>query len=107
MTRLDRNKRFSGKVCLVTGGSHGLGLAAAQGFASEGAQVMTQYQTQVWRYNAGAKLLGENILANPVSRTFWKMKPTDVRAVAKQFVVLEAQYQEAIQLPQYRKLLAP
>lgn len=40
MARVDRNSRFSGKVCLVTGGSRGLGFAAAQGFASEGARVI-------------------------------------------------------------------
>jgi hypothetical protein len=68
---------------------------------------MTQYQTQVWRYNAGAKLLGENILADPGTRTFWKMNPADVRTVEEQLAVLEAQYQQAIQLPEYRKLLTP
>jgi NAD(P)-dependent dehydrogenase (short-subunit alcohol dehydrogenase family) len=40
MTKIDRNRRFAGKVCLVTGGSRGLGFAAAQGFASEGARVI-------------------------------------------------------------------
>jgi hypothetical protein len=66
---------------------------------------MTQYQTQVWRYNADAKLLGENILADPGTRTVWKMNPADVRTVEEQLAVLEAQYQQAIQLPEYRKLL--
>lgn len=35
----DRNRRFVGKTCLVTGGSRGLGLAAARAFVREGARV--------------------------------------------------------------------
>jgi NAD(P)-dependent dehydrogenase (short-subunit alcohol dehydrogenase family) len=40
MAKIDRNRRFAGKVCLVTGGSRGLGFAAARGFACEGARVV-------------------------------------------------------------------
>ncbi|MEU6379018.1 SDR family oxidoreductase [Streptomyces sp. NPDC046909] len=36
----DRRQRFLGKTCLVTGGSRGLGLAAARAFAREGARVV-------------------------------------------------------------------
>ncbi|MFF4259958.1 SDR family NAD(P)-dependent oxidoreductase [Streptomyces sp. NPDC001663] len=36
----DRRRRFLGKTCLVTGGSRGLGLAAARAFAREGARVV-------------------------------------------------------------------
>lgn len=67
---------------------------------------MTQYQTQLWRYDRNAKLLGENIMADPGTRTFWKMDPSEVRSVEEHLEVLEAQYQAAIQLPQYQRLLA-
>lgn len=39
MPEEDRNRRFVGKTCLVTGGSRGLGLATARAFVREGARV--------------------------------------------------------------------
>lgn len=66
---------------------------------------MTQYQTQVWRYNADAQLMGEYILEDPSTRTCWKMHPSEVKTTEEHLDLLEAQYQEAIQLPQYRKWL--
>lgn len=37
---MDRNKRFLGKVVLVTGGNGGIGFATAQRFAQEGANIV-------------------------------------------------------------------
>lgn len=66
---------------------------------------MTQYQTQTWCYNEDAKLTGEYILEDPGTRTYWKMDPSEVQSGAEHLKILEEQYQEAIQLPQYRALL--
>jgi hypothetical protein len=66
---------------------------------------MTQYQTQVWRYNENAKLTGEYILEDPSTRSYWKMHPSEVQSGEAHLTILEEQYQEAIQLPQYRSLL--
>jgi NAD(P)-dependent dehydrogenase (short-subunit alcohol dehydrogenase family) len=40
------DRRFDGKVALVTGGSAGIGFAAALGFAQEGARVMIAARRQ-------------------------------------------------------------
>jgi NAD(P)-dependent dehydrogenase (short-subunit alcohol dehydrogenase family) len=53
--------RVKGKVCLVTGGARGLGLAAAEALLAEGAQVMITDVDQA-AGDAAAKSLGANAM---------------------------------------------
>jgi NAD(P)-dependent dehydrogenase (short-subunit alcohol dehydrogenase family) len=55
-------KRFEGKVALVTGGSSGIGLAAAKAFAREGAQVAVTGRDEGTLKNA-EKEIGSGALA--------------------------------------------
>jgi NAD(P)-dependent dehydrogenase (short-subunit alcohol dehydrogenase family) len=57
----NRNRRFLSKVCLVTGGSRGLGLAAAQAFAREGARVVIVARDQQQLSVAAGQIDGDVI----------------------------------------------
>ncbi|UUU26939.1 SDR family NAD(P)-dependent oxidoreductase [Streptomyces sp. DSM 40750] len=58
----DRRKRFLGKTCLVTGGSRGLGLAAARAFAREGARVVI-IARDPGRLKTASELIGDGTIA--------------------------------------------
>ncbi|MFI0821289.1 SDR family NAD(P)-dependent oxidoreductase [Streptomyces sp. NPDC021098] len=57
----DRRQRFLGKTCLVTGGSRGLGLAAARAFAREGARVVILARDSD-RLQTASGLIGEGTI---------------------------------------------
>jgi 3-oxoacyl-[acyl-carrier protein] reductase len=63
--------RFEGKVCLITGGAAGIGKAAAEAFASEGAQVVICDLAQE---------AGEEVAAN-IGGDFYKVDVTNRQAV--------------------------
>src|SRR5690349_15355110 len=54
--------RFEGKTVLVTGGNSGIGLAAAQSFALEGARVIITGRDQS-TLDAARSMLGQDALA--------------------------------------------
>jgi 3-oxoacyl-[acyl-carrier protein] reductase len=56
------NLPLSGKRALITGSSHGVGLAAAHLFAAQGAEVVLHANTNVDRAIAAAKAIGERAL---------------------------------------------
>ncbi|MFE2424691.1 SDR family NAD(P)-dependent oxidoreductase [Streptomyces hokutonensis] len=58
----DRRRRFLGKTCLVTGGSRGLGLAAARAFAREGARVVIVARDPD-RLKTASDLIGDGTIA--------------------------------------------
>ncbi|WP_291726477.1 glucose 1-dehydrogenase [Bernardetia sp.] len=53
--------RFQGKVCIVTGGGSGIGLAAARLFLAEGAKVMITGRTQEKLDTACQELASDNV----------------------------------------------
>ncbi|MCG0582774.1 SDR family NAD(P)-dependent oxidoreductase, partial [Burkholderia cenocepacia] len=55
-------QRFEGKTVLVTGGNSGIGLAAAKGFAAEGARVVITGR-DAETLEAARQTLGEGALA--------------------------------------------
>jgi len=55
------SKKLEGKVAVITGGSSGIGLAAAQSFASEGAQVFITGRRQN-ELDAAVKQIGKNAI---------------------------------------------
>jgi NAD(P)-dependent dehydrogenase (short-subunit alcohol dehydrogenase family) len=61
-TAVETRRRFAGKVCLVTGGSQGLGLATAHAFVREGARVAIVARDPA-RLCAAAEEIGNNTIA--------------------------------------------
>ncbi|MFF0013408.1 SDR family NAD(P)-dependent oxidoreductase [Streptomyces sp. NPDC005374] len=58
----NRRQRFLGKTCLVTGGSRGVGLTAAQAFAREGARVII-IARDPGRLKTASDLIGDGTIA--------------------------------------------
>jgi NAD(P)-dependent dehydrogenase (short-subunit alcohol dehydrogenase family) len=54
-------KKLSGKVALITGGTSGIGLATAQRFVTEGAYVFITGRRQV-ELDAAVKKIGDNVV---------------------------------------------
>lgn len=57
----ETRRRFDGKICLVTGGSQGLGLATAHAFVREGARVVIVARDAA-RLHAAAKEIGNDTI---------------------------------------------
>src|SRR5206468_8812754 len=53
--------KLNGKIALITGGTTGLGLATAERFLSEGAEVVITGRRQV-ELDSAVKRLGQNVL---------------------------------------------
>lgn len=87
--------------------SHGLwglqlpGPAAAQ-WELEGADdldatyYMTQKVSQIWLYDQNAKLIGENIMEDPSTRTVWKLAPSEVMTFEESHAINSAMLEELL-----------
>jgi NAD(P)-dependent dehydrogenase (short-subunit alcohol dehydrogenase family) len=73
-----RPNRFTGRVCVVTGGASGIGAAAAKGFAVEGARVFLLDSNEVELHETARAIPGSTPLVVDVSS-----KPSIERAFAR------------------------
>ena len=64
---------LKGKVVLVTGGSKGIGLACASGFAAEGARIAICSRSRDNIDKASAELTGR-LASSPISWTPWRRR---------------------------------
>lgn len=82
-----RGPRFTGRVALITGGNAGIGLAAAHGFAAEGARVMIAAR----RRAQGEAAVAEIRAAGGVA-AFVETDVTDARSVREMVAACVAEF---------------
>lgn len=76
--------RFSGQVCLVTGGARGIGLRIAETFAHEGGYVGITARTES-ECDAAAKAIGHRAIAIPGDITDPKTCKAVVKMISQEF----------------------
>jgi len=74
-----RPDRFTGKVCVVTGGASGIGAAAAKGFAAEGGQVVLLDRNEPEEKIPGARTFIVDVSSRAsIEKAFSQLSKVDV-----------------------------